>query len=172
MHLFDFSYFYTGEDIAFLYPDMKTVLFGQFENGTMIAAKESRVIAERCNRGMKEIRIGKPKQNAPIFKYTRPTRTRIADQPTLMDPYTRKNIFISEGEEGDGVFAKRNISQGEVIMYYSGIRWNKTEFPLWSKNQTKEDRLEINQNDLEIRVTSFNFTVYRIFTYLFFLLLN
>ena len=151
---------------------MKTVLFGQFENGTMIAAKESKVIAERCHQGMKEIRVGKPKQNAPIFKYTRPTRTRIADQPTLMDPYTRKNIFISEGEEGDGVFAKRNISQGEVIMYYSGIRWNKTEFPLWSKNQTKEDRLEINQNDLEIRVTSLILQSIISLRIYFFLLLN
>ena len=119
---------------------MKTALVGDFENGTMIAAKESKVIAERCHQGMKEIRIGKPKPDAPIFKYSRPTRIRIADQPALMDPYTRKNIFISEGEEGDGVFAKRDISQGEVIMYYSGIRWNKTDLPLWSKNQTKEDR--------------------------------
>ena len=119
---------------------MKTVLFGEFENATMIAAKESKVIAERCHQGMKEIRLAKPKINAPTYKYNRPTRTRIADQPTLMDPYTRKNIYISEGKEGDGVFARRNISQGEVIMYYSGLRWNKTEMPFWSKNQTKEER--------------------------------
>ena len=129
-----------GNEIAFLYPDMKTVLFGQFENGTMIAAKESRVIAERCHQGMKEIKVARPKTDDPIYKYNIPTRIKIADQPTLMDPYTRKNIYISEGKEGDGVFARRNISQGEVIMYYSGIRWNKTEMPLWSKNQTKDER--------------------------------
>ena len=119
---------------------MKTVLTGNFENGTMIAAKESKVIAERCHQGMKEIKVARPKPNGSIFKYSRPTRIRIADLPTLMDPYTRKNIYISKGEEGDGVFARRNISQGEVIMYYSGIRWNKTDMPLWSKNQTKEER--------------------------------
>ena len=50
------------------------------------------------------------------------------------------DIYISDGEEGDGVFAKIDISQGDVIMYYSGIRWNKTELPLWTRNQTLDER--------------------------------
>ena len=119
---------------------METVLVGHFKNETMIAAKPSKVIAERCNRGMKEIRIGKPKENSPIFRYSRPTRIRIGDQPDIMDPYERRNIYISDGKEGDGVFAKKHIPKGEVIMYYSGILWNKTELPLWSSNQTLDDR--------------------------------
>ena len=132
--------FNSGENIIYLYPDMKTILVGRFDNETMISAKPSTVIAERCKRGLKEIRIAKPKPNSPTFRYSHPTRLRIGDQPTVMDPYERKNIYISDGEEGDGVFAKANISKGEVIMYYSGIHWNKTELPLWTRNQTLDDR--------------------------------
>ena len=134
----------SGEDIIFLYPDMETVLVGHFKNETMMAAEPSKVIAERCNHGLKEIRISKPKPNSPTLRYSRPTRIRIGDHPLVMDPYERKNIYISDGEEGDGVFARRNIPKGEVISYYSGIRWNKTEIPLWSKNQTVDERWVIN----------------------------
>ena len=127
---------------------METVLVGSFKNGTMIAAKASRIIGERCNQGMKEIRIAEPKRNAATFKYSRPSRVRLGDQPLLMDPYERKNIYISDGEEGDGVFAKKHIPKGEVIMYYSGIRWNKTELPLWTKNQTLGERW-VNNNVMQ-----------------------
>ena len=133
-------YLFLGEDIKFLYPDMETVLVGNFRNGTMLAAKPSKIIAERCNHGMKEIRIASPKPHATTVRYSRPSRIRIGDQPLTMDPLERKNIYISDGEEGDGVFAKIDISQGDVIMYYSGIRWNKTELPLWTRNQTLDER--------------------------------
>ena len=123
-----------------MYPDMETIFVGRFVNETMISAKPSKVIAERCNQGMKEIQIAKPKPNTPTFRYSRPTRIRIGDQPAIMDPYERKNIYVSDGEEGDGVFARKNISKGEVIMYYSGLRWNKTQIALWTRNQTLEDR--------------------------------
>ena len=119
---------------------METVLVGRFENETMISAKPSNVIAERCNRGMKEILIAKPKSNTAIFRYSRPTRIRIGDQPVVMDPYERRNVYISDGKEGDGVFAKKHIPKGELIMYYSGILWNKTDLSLWSSNQTIEAR--------------------------------
>ena len=44
---------------------METVLFGLFHNGTMIATKESKIIKERCNLGMKEIGIDILDQKSP-----------------------------------------------------------------------------------------------------------
>ena len=106
----------------------------------MIEAKPSKVIAERCNQGLKEIRIAKPKVNAPTLRYSRPTRIRLGDQPLVMDPFERRNIYIATGVEGDGVFARRKIHKGELIMYYSGVLWNKTELAIWTSNQTKDER--------------------------------
>ena len=121
---------------------METVLIGRFENGTMIAAKPSKIIKERCHEGIKEIMISKPKTNSPVFTYSRPTRTSIGDQPKVMDPFTRKNIYIHDGKMDDGVFAKKNIVKGDLIMYYSGLLWNKTEQALYTTNQTQEERYE------------------------------
>ena len=92
---------------------MVTVLIGKFVNGTMIAAKQSRIVRERCNKGIKEIKIAKPKENAIIYKYQRPTRVNIGDQPRVMDPYTKKIFYIGDGTKDDGVFAKRDIANGE-----------------------------------------------------------
>ena len=111
---------------------METVLVGRFENETMIAAKESKIIRERCNKGIKEIKVAKPKKDKPTFKYERPTRLRIGDQPKVMDPYSKKNFYIGDGKKDDGVFAKRDLKKGQLVMYYSGLFWNETEQALYT----------------------------------------
>ena len=121
---------------------METVLVGRFENGTMIAAKLSKIIGERCHRGIKEIKVAKPKSWGPIFKYSRPTPTSIGDQPKVMDPFTKKNIYIHDGKMDDGVFAKKNLIEGDIVMYYSGLMWNNTEVPLFRTNQTWDEKYE------------------------------
>ena len=129
---------------------METVLVGQFERGQMVAAKQSKIVSERCNRGIKEIRIAKPKDDTPYFKYQRPDCLRIGDQPRVMDPYTKKNIYIGGGKKDDGVFAKRNIAKGELVMYYSGLICNTTEHALYTmntyQNQTWEEYWNVFRN--------------------------
>ena len=138
---------------------METVLVGRFEEGQMISAKQSRIVSERCNRGIKEIRTAKPNDEKPTFKYQRPDRLRICDQPRVMDPYERKNIYIGDGIKQDGVFTKRNISKGEVVVYVSGLLWNTTEQALFTmfthKNQTWEEYWCIQRN-----IMSFDRRVY------------
>ena len=48
-----------GDDIIYVYPDMETVLVGRFEGGSMEGARKSKIIAERCNKGIKEIIVAK-----------------------------------------------------------------------------------------------------------------
>lgn len=66
----------SGDDAVFVYPDMKTVLVGKYADNEMMGARESRIVAERCNGGMKEIRVARPKKDAPIYRYFRPTEIR------------------------------------------------------------------------------------------------
>ena len=121
---------------------METVLFGLFKNGSMIATKESKVIKERCNLGMKEIEIDIPDQNSPTFKYKTRSLTEIGDQPTVVDPYERKNIYVDNGIKEDGIFAKKDIEKDHLIAYYSGlsIDYLKHRAPICSMNLTKEER--------------------------------
>ena len=122
----------------FIYPDLKTALIGSFNDGIMKAARQTRIIGERCNKGIKEIKLARPKTSSPLLKYLRPNQIRIADQPTVMDALDKTNIYITTGEFGDSVFAKRDIPSGEIVAYYSGLLWTpKDLFPI---NQTLEER--------------------------------
>ena len=119
---------------------METVLIGRFENGTMVAAKPSKVIAERCHRGIKEIRVAKPKAGAPVFTYTRPSAIRMCPLPTVMDPLERKNIFISDGKKEDGVFARKDITDGDLLAYYSGSTLSNRAVALMESNTTLAEK--------------------------------
>ena len=68
----DSKFFLTlGDSIAFIYPDFELALKGTFLNGTMMAAKPVKIVAERCKNGIKQLKFAKPAKDAPIFKYQR-----------------------------------------------------------------------------------------------------
>ena len=137
-------FFNLGENIAFIYPDFETVLLGNFQNGVMIAAKPTKILAERCKNGIKELKFAHPKENEPIFKYERPTDLRPGDQPTVADPFESKRIYIGEGVMQDGLFAKKDIRNGELICYLSGTLHNENKMPIFSHSQTLDERLVYN----------------------------
>ena len=117
---------------------MISALIGRFENGIMKGAKQTKIIGERCHNGIKEIKVAKPKYGSTILKHNPPSQNRIADHPKVMDALERRNIFISSGPWGDGMFAKRNFISGEIIAYYSGQLWSTQD--LFPSNQTLEER--------------------------------
>ena len=51
-----YSFSRPGDEVVFLYPDLKTALVGRFEKNVMQEAKETKVVAERCHKGIKEIK--------------------------------------------------------------------------------------------------------------------
>jgi hypothetical protein len=123
--------------MVFIYPDMKTVLVGKFEDGIMLSGRPAKIVAERCNDGIKEIKLSAVKPDAPTFKYSRPTRVNIGDQPNEMDPYERKFVYINTTKWGDdGLFAKKDIKENELVSYYSGIIFDVSEIELFPNNQT------------------------------------
>ena len=131
---------FLGENIAFIYPDFETALLGKFENGVMIAAKPTRIAAERCNNGIKELKFSEPKENAPTLKYERPTNLRPGDQPLVADPFETRRIYIGKGVMQDGMFAKKDIRKGELICYYSGTIHNINQLPIMHPNMTLSER--------------------------------
>ena len=117
---------------------MKTALTGRFKSGLMKSAFTANITAERCNNGIKEIKISMSKDNtSPTFKYSRPTKFNIGDTPTLEDPYESVHVFVDNVKEltGEkGLFARKPIQKGQLIAYYSGVIWNTTEEELLPKD--------------------------------------
>ena len=108
---------------------METVLVGEFEKGTMIRSSSGRVIAARCNNGLKEIKVSVSKKLSSLYQYMRPTKTLITKHPTLFDPLEAKNVFVSGSKEvhkEKGLFSKRSFERGDIIAYYSGTLWETT----------------------------------------------
>ena len=57
---------FTGENIAFIYPDFLTGLRGTFDNGVLRNATAVDVVAERCNNGVKELKLNPSKHDANV----------------------------------------------------------------------------------------------------------
>ena len=62
---------FTGDGIAYIYPDMATVLQGKFINGLMIAGRQVDITHMRCINGMVELKFSEPR--GPVFHYEPPT---------------------------------------------------------------------------------------------------
>ena len=106
---------------------MKTVLVGQFRGGVMVEARPAKIIAERCNDGIKEIKVSTPKRYVPSFSFERNSRLRVYE-PTVMDPYEKKFVYVNTTERGDdGLFAKKDIEANQVVAYYAGTYWHPNE---------------------------------------------
>jgi hypothetical protein len=135
--------FLIGDNIAFIYPDFETALIGEFVNKVMISAKPTKIVAERCKDGIKELKFAKPKKNAPIFKYERPSRDKIGDQPIVADPFERKRVFIDKGVYQDGIFARHDIRMGELVCYYAGVIFDPKVDPIFFYNQTQSEKCEL-----------------------------
>ena len=100
---------------------MRTALIGKFENGVMVEGRPTKILAERCNDGLKEILVSPPETNFRVFRFQRNTRVRI-HQPKIMDPFEKNSVFVSKtANSGEGLFARRNIETNEVVAYYSGV---------------------------------------------------
>ena len=99
---------------------MKTAIIGTFVDGVMIQGRASKVIAERCNDGIKEIKVDRPKFGGPNISFQRNARNRIHN-PTVMDHFEKKNVYEDKTKRGDdGLFARKNLLAKNVIAYYSG----------------------------------------------------
>ena len=120
---------FQGNNIVFVYPDLATVLVGQFYNGIMISASPAEIKATRCNNGLKEIETSATKKSTSMYTYLKPTPHIITNQPTLEDPLELKNVFVSMSKivsNEMGLYARKNFEIGQVLAYYSGILWNTT----------------------------------------------
>jgi hypothetical protein len=118
----------TGDDIAYIYPDMETTLYGKFENFVMKSAHESVVLEASCDEdGL--VFISKYSETfGPEFYYQAPTNESFgAGPPGVVDPYERKSVRIAQSsipKSGEGVFAKRDLPVGQCTCYYSGYLYN------------------------------------------------
>ena len=114
----------TGDNLAFIYPDMDTAFEGRFENFVMKKAHEAQVYSIHCHvDGF--IAVSKfSAKSEPIFYYDPPTNTSFGAGPEgIVDPYESKWVEVAVStapNSGEGVFAKKDIPKLQCTSMYSG----------------------------------------------------
>jgi len=114
---------YTGPEIAFLYPDLKTALVGKFQNGTLVSGREARLsgLDEESGVLVPTFRATSYRH----FSFSPSTRDAITVPPLQQDPYESTLVEVGASSlEGGGecLYARRDIPAGTLIAYYNGIR--------------------------------------------------
>ena len=131
----------SGNDIAYIYPDMETTYLGKFENRKMIRAQQSKVLEIDCNdNGLLFVKkYLKPNISEPHVYYEPPTNVSFGRGPKgVMDPYEQKMVELKiakNSKMGEGVFAKKDIKKGELAAVYNGFifKHKSEEFDLYKK---------------------------------------
>ena len=94
---------FSGDDIAYIYPDMKTAFYGKFIKGTMVCclkilliqanfvdkrnvhlqidAQETLVTGVKCENGFMQLQFTEPSGRS--FRYNPPSATSFGDQPLV-----------------------------------------------------------------------------------------
>jgi len=130
---------FTGDNLTYIYEDFKTTLVGRFDSGEFVEGVEAVIIAERCNMGIKQIKT-KIKNPDQIWKFDEQGIDYIGANPTVLDPFERKSVYVGESQlagGGDGLFAKRNFLPGELVSYFGGLKTFE-EYFLFSNQSTEE----------------------------------
>eukprot|EP00095_Tigriopus_kingsejongensis_P003382 maker-scaffold153_size302544-snap-gene-2.26 protein:Tk03382 transcript:maker-scaffold153_size302544-snap-gene-2.26-mRNA-1 annotation:"hypothetical protein BRAFLDRAFT_120570" len=113
---------FTGDNVAYIYPDFKTSFLGSFHRGLMVSAQEATVTMEKCQDGLKMFQFSKPE--GPKFHYDPPTKDSFGDQPLLGDPLDNRYVYLSQSHEfdiaGEGAFAKEDVPKSTVFVLYGG----------------------------------------------------
>ena len=114
---------FSGSQMAFLYPDLKTALYGVFSSGRMVSA------------GPAAVQLATKKDNifSLVFKrmpgsgynYDRATKERISSRPLLKDPYETEFVSVAlckDIRKGEGLFVTKSIPADTIIAFYNGIK--------------------------------------------------
>ena len=114
---------FTGDDIAFVYPDLKTSLVGQYVRG----------IATSVYPGtLSHVDIPEHGVACPRFQtravspvsHSLSTMTSVGPCPLVRDPYEMTMCEVRGSNVpggGEGLFAVRNINKGEIVAFYNGV---------------------------------------------------
>lgn len=134
---------FTGDNITFIYPDLRSGITGKFFNGKLMAGVEVEITGEKCSGGIKEISFRTvEKRKEIVWKKENMNDTYIGMHPTVRDPFERRSTYIGESAlpgSGEGIFAKRYFLPGKLVSYFSGLKVKQSQiFPPGMNKAEKE----------------------------------
>ena len=110
---------------TFLYPDIITALTGQWDGGTLVAAREAEVRTVRVTEeNLLDIDCSQPVGPTFSFSPSGPDNFGSSD-PNMKDPYETKYIRVRRSgieDSGEGVFAVEDLAAGSLAAVFNGYK--------------------------------------------------
>ena len=127
----------TGNGIAYIYPDHKHALVGSFVDGVLKKAKWG-FLKNSINDGQPEIVLDY--KNTEMLEHDESTCNCISRFPLVPDLYEQERVYVAMSgipSAGEGLFARVNLPEGEVVSFYNGVRIAHEEVDErdWSENE-------------------------------------
>ena len=106
----------SGSNIAYVYPDHKHALLGEFINGEMHKASPAMVSTDMVLRNFKVV-------SSHVLSQDISSRVCISSQPLIPDVYEQERVYVDTTlNMGEGLFAKIDLPEDEIVSFYNGIR--------------------------------------------------
>ena len=123
----------TGSSIAYVYPDGVTALVGEFSSGRMVNARPARLNnATECkdNCLLDVVFCSEGIDGSCAVGYDESTHSVLSSNPLVPDLYEQGRVYVSRSlipGADEGLFAKVDCCEGEVVSFYNGIRLTHEE---------------------------------------------
>ena len=122
---------FSGDNNAFIYTDLSTVLLGAMGADKIVRAYECSITGYTFNHGVMNLQFSRT--SGPHFRFWPSTLHKITCPWLQEDPYEHKTVYAGQssmGEgAGDGLFLRRDVPAGTVVAFYNGIRIMPGEKP-------------------------------------------
>ena len=125
---------FTGDDIAYLYPDFVTCIRGRFHDSVLVVGKECSVVSNSHPSPSEILKLdfSEPRPRCPFFRHWPSTASDVTCPPLQEDPYEKRRVEVrcsGIGGAGDGLFATKDLAAGETAAFYNGIRVSPGQTP-------------------------------------------
>ena len=131
----------SGPDIAYIYPDFRTALVGDFVAGVLSCGQHCSLIGATVESGCLMAPVFSEKKGQ-IFKREISTDIFVTLSPTLQDPYETNTIKVRASKvpgASEGLFARSDVKKDTILAFYNGIKLpaDYEEEDTWEANAYK-----------------------------------
>jgi len=105
-----------------LYPDLTTLLVGEFDDDRLVSGREAKIGRVRCRHGVLELESAAI-DNEIQYTYESYSETGLSSSPTVQDPYEFQTVRVELSRlGGEGLFARKALPKERLVSYFHGFK--------------------------------------------------